>query len=72
MTSGVCSSSWRDDFVENDRLEALRVAIGELPFFKHLLQMPNGRRAVLTVAMVVSMYWSMAAFVSSFLEERPS
>lgn len=56
VASEVRCSSWRDVFVENDRLAALRDAIEELPFLRHLLQMPNGRRAVLTVAMVVSMY----------------
>lgn len=56
VASGVCSSSRRDDFVEKGRLEALRAAIEGLPFLRHLLQIPNGRRAVLTVAMVVLSY----------------
>lgn len=53
-------------------MEALRDAIEELPFLRHLLQMPNGRKAVLTVGMVVSVYWSLAAFVSTFLQKSPS
>lgn len=64
VASEVCTSSRRDDLVENERLEASRVAIDELAFLRHREQVLNGRRAELTEAMVLSMYLSV--FRSSY------
>jgi hypothetical protein len=56
--------------VEKDLCEALRVAIEGLPFLRHREQMPNGRRAELSVAISLSMYLLSCGVRLDFFETR--